>query len=168
MTDPLIVHAGGQLFRFHYEEMDRPLFIVLGAALAEAQALEFLLASLLGLADPSKAGRPMEELSEEFLSKTLGYLAKKIQEQDPSDETATILENLVKKRNYLVHKCLREYGWPMSTVEEYAKAVQEIDGIRTLLRDGGDAVTVALKRAKKLDLIIVRTNPETGLPELVE
>ena len=168
MTEPLILTAGGQHFRFHYEELDRTLFIALGAALAEAQALEFLLAHLLGMASSTATGRPADTLSEEFLTRTLGCLARKIREMAPGDETAATLDKLVEKRNYLVHRCLREYGWPMSTVEEYGTAVKELDTIRTILRDGGDVVTVALQKAQSLDIILVRTNPDTGLPELVE
>ncbi len=168
MTKPLTLSAGGRLFRFHYEEWDRPLFIALGAALAEAQSLEFQLASMLGFASTTGKERPTVELTEGFLSRTLGYLARKIRELAPDDQTASVLEDVVEKRNYLVHRCLRNYGWPMSGIDEYREAVRELDGIRTALRDSGDAIILALQRAKDLDIILVRTNPETGEPELVQ
>lgn len=172
MAEPLILNAGGQLFRFHYEELDRPLFMVLGAALAEAQALEFRLSLLLRLATSTNTGRPTDTLStdtlsDEYLSRTLGFLARKIREMAPGDETAAKLDELVERRNYLVHRCLREYGWPMSTVEEYAKAVQEIEAIRTILSDGSVTVTLAMQKAQSLNIIVIGTNPDTGLPELV-
>ena len=56
----------------------------------------------------------------------------------------------------------------MSTIEEYGEAVRELDSIHTFLRKGGEAVTLALQKAQALDIILVRTNPETGQPELVE
>jgi hypothetical protein len=168
MMEPLLLKAGGQLFLFHYEEWDRPLFIALGAALAEAQALEYLLATMLGIASSSAANRSVEELTDDFLSRTLGSLARKIREFAPDDRIAAVLDELVEKRNYLVHRCLRSYGWPMSTIEEYGEAVRELDSIRTFLRKGGEAVTLALQKAQALDIILVRTNPETGQPELVE
>ncbi|HEX9596233.1 MAG TPA: hypothetical protein VF982_05085 [Anaerolineales bacterium] len=167
MTNPLILKAGGRLFRFHYGEWDRPLFIALGAALAEAQSLEFQLAHMLGLASTANEERLTAELTEDFLSRTLGYLARKIREYAPDDHTATVLDDLVETRNYVVHRCLRDYGWPMSSIDEYQKAVHELDDIRTLLRDGGDTIILAIQKAKDLDIILVRTNPETGKPQVV-
>jgi hypothetical protein len=140
----------------------------LGAALAGAQSLEFQLASLLGFASTTGKEPSTVELTEGFLSRILGHLARKIRELAPDDQTAAVLEEVVEKRNYLVHRCLRKYGWPMSNIDEYRKAVREIDGIRTTLRDSGDAIILALQRAKDLDIILVRTNPETGEPELVQ
>lgn len=107
-------------------------------------------------------------MAEGFLSRTLGHLARNIRELAPDDQTAAALEDVVEKRNYLVHRCLRKYGWPMSNFEKYREAVREIDGIRTSLRDGGDLIILALQRAKDLDIVLVRTNPETGEPELVQ
>ena len=135
---------------------------------AEAQSLELLLAGMLGLATSPDSDRPVDELSEDVLSRTLGNLARRIRELTPDDQTAAVLDEVVEKRNYLVHRCLRKYGWPMSTIEEYGEAVRELDGIRTLLRNSGDAVALALQRAQALDIILVRTNSETGKPELVE
>lgn len=167
MVEPLILNVEGRLFRFHYEERDRPLFIALGAALAEAQALEFLLAGVLGLATSSKGG-DADALNDDFLSRTIGYLARRIREYAPDDETADVLDQLVEKRNYLVHRYLRKYKWPMATIDEYGNAVRELDQIRTFLRDGGDSIVLAMKRAQDLEIIMVRTNPDTGEPELIE
>ena len=74
---PLLLQVGDRTLRFNYEANDAALFLALGAAVAEVQALEFHLVHMLGML-LSADGKKHEEVTDEYFQKTLGTLAKKL------------------------------------------------------------------------------------------
>ena len=102
-----------------------------------------------------------------FLEKTLGMLARRIRLHDPEAETATILDHIVERRNFLVHRFLQKYGWPMMSDEEYIAAIVELNEMREYFSKSQLTLTRTLKEAKDLQLLVVGINPQTGQPELL-
>lgn len=165
MTTPLLFQVGNATLRFTYETNDAPLFLALGAAVAEVQALEFHLVQMLGLM-LSTEERSHDEVTEEYFQKTLGTLAKKLRGEVGNAELASALEKVVHDRNYLIHGFLRTHHWPMSSPAKYIAAIQELDTMAKYFRESGDRITVALRKAKDLKIVLLRINAETGLPEV--
>jgi hypothetical protein len=165
MTTPLLLKVGDTTLRFIYEANDAALFLALGAAVAQVQALEFHLVQMLGLM-LSTEGRSHDEVTEEYFQKTLGTLAKKLRGEVGNAELASALEKVVRDRNYLIHGFLRAHQWPMLSPSEYIAAIQELDAMAKFFRESSDQITIALRKAKDLEIVLLRVNAETGLPEV--
>ena len=69
-NQPINISVGGDQVAFNYEPRDCALFLALGAALAEVQALELHLALLLGMAETG-GGDSFDSALSGFLSKTV-------------------------------------------------------------------------------------------------
>jgi hypothetical protein len=166
MPESVLFRVGETTLRFTYEPNDAALFLALGAAVAEAQALEFHLVHMLGLIEGSK-GRSHTDVTEEYFQKTLGSLAKRLRGEVGNADLAHSLETVVSKRNHLIHGFLRAHQWPMSSSSEYLAAIRELDETAKFFRASGDTITVALREAKNLKVFLLKTNLETGLPEVL-
>jgi hypothetical protein len=166
MSSDHLFKVGEQTFRFKYSTEDAALFLALGAAVAEVQSLEFHFVNLLGLA-AATAGRDHSEVTEEYFAKTMGSVARKLKGENGRREIADHLDEVVSKRNYLIHAFLRTHQWPMSSASEYANAILELDALTKFFRESGDIITLAVRAVKDLPIFLIRTNPDTGLPELV-
>lgn len=111
------------------------LFVLLGAALAEAQTAEAHANMLVQLLTT-------EELPER---ETLGQKAKRFKSALPAG-LADRYSSLVRERNYLVHELLFDFGgWSGDPVidspELYANLFGAIDRVRTVFREVTNAVT---------------------------
>jgi hypothetical protein len=164
MPEQTILKVGNTMLRFNYEQNDAALFLALGAALAEVQALEFHLVQMMGLL-LSNEGASHDEVTDQFFQVTLGTLARKMRGEVGAPELAEALDRVVKERNHLVHGFLRAHKWPMLSADGYLNAIQELDKAAKFFRESGETITVALKKAKDLPVFLLRINPETGLPE---
>lgn len=161
-----VLPVGETHVAFNYEQRDIALFVALGAALAQAQVLEFGIAHLLGLIESGGDDR-FEEISSGFLEKTLGALARKVKGHTTDPGLASKLEEIVEKRNFVAHRVLQKYQWPIMSDDSYLEAIRELDAIRQFLTDAEFVVTSALKEAKNLDLIVVGVDPETQQPRVL-
>jgi len=161
-----ILPVGETRIAFNYGQRDIALFVALGAALAQAQVLEFSIAHLLGLIE-SDGGGQYKDVSGGFLEKTLGALARKVKSHTTDSGLSTQLEEIVEKRNFVAHRVLQKYQWPMMNDESYLEAIRELDAIRQSLTDAEFVVTRALKEAKNLNLIVVGIDPETQQPRVL-
>lgn len=143
---------------------DLPLFACLGAALAEVQALEFaLVTNISGFAQKEATGVPSKAtLRDDLLEKTLGLLSRKFQNLLPDEQLKELLSQVVEKRNYLVHRFLRTYQWPMMSAEDYVRAIQEAESIRSFLQKANLDISKYLRDEELLKLIIVHIDHESG------
>jgi hypothetical protein len=165
MHAPLSIQVGDSTLRFNYESNDAALFLALGAAVAEVQALEFHLVQMLGLMLSPGAGSHTE-VTTEYFQKTLGALAKKLRGEVGDLALAQSLDDVVRERNHLIHGFLRTHQWPMSSSAEYLTAIRKLDELAKFFRTSGDTITIALRKARGLEVFLLRTNPDTGLPEI--
>lgn len=165
MPAPMSLQVGESTLRFNYGPNDAALFLALGAAVAEVQALEFHLVHMLGLLLSPSAGSHTE-VTAEYFQKTLGTLAKKLRGEVGDPELAQSLEKVVRERNHLIHGFLRTHQWPMSSSAEYVSAIRELDELTKFFRASGDTITMALRKARDLQVFLLKTNPDTGLPEI--
>lgn len=166
MSPPLLLQVGDTTLRFNYEPNDAALFLALGAAVAEVQALEFHLVQMLGLVLSGIDSRSHSEITDEYFQKTLGSIAKRLRGVVGNAELASSLEKVVHDRNHLIHGFLRAHQWPMLSPAKYVAAIRELDATAQFFRESGDTITLALRRAKDLQVFLLKTNPETGLPEV--
>lgn len=166
MSAAHVFQVGEKSFRFKYRTEDAALFLALGAAVAEVQSLEFHFVNLLALA-AATTGRDHAEVTEEYFAKTMGSVARKLKGENGRREIADHLDEIVAKRNYLIHAFLRKHQWPMASPSGYANAILELDGLAKFFRESGDTITIAVRTLKNLPIFLIKTDPETGLPELV-
>src|SRR3972149_350547 len=144
-------------FAFQRSRNDLALFASLGSALAEIQAFEVGIEGFLRLLS-QKAFAPDGASSKNaarFYSQMLGMLIKQFQKPLPDTGTATLLENVREKRNYLVHKILRDYQWPIMNDEDYIRAIKGIEGIRAYIESAGIETSRYLANRSLLNLIVV-------------
>lgn len=148
---------------------DLPLFACLGAALAEVQALEFaLVCHITDLLQKGATGVLSNvALRDDLFEKTLGVLSHKFQNVllDKGEQLKELLSQVVEKRNYLVHRFLRAYQWPMMSAEDYVRAIQEAESIRSFLEKANLDIAKYLGDKELLKLIIVHLDHELGSAE---
>jgi hypothetical protein len=129
-TNKMILQVGNKYgFEFQGKQNDLALFTILGNALTAVQSFELSVAvhlDLLSKKTQSERQNKSDEL-DRFFSLTLGALIKQFQKHLPDCGMAALLENVREKRNYLVHRILREYQWPMMNDEDYVRAIKEAD-----------------------------------------
>jgi len=162
----ILLPVGETHVAFNYEQRDIALFVALGAALAQAQVIEFGIAHLLGLIESGGDDR-FKEISSGLLEKTLGALARKVKGHATDSALACKLEEIVEKRNFVAHRVLQKYQWPIMSDDSYLEAIRELDAIRQFLADSELVVTRALKEAENLNLIVVGIDPETQQPRVL-
>ncbi len=164
-TNKVILQVGNKYgFEFQGKRNDLALFAILGNALAAVQSFEMSVAVHLNLL--SEKMRPdRQDTNDEldrFYSLTLGALIKQFQKHLPDSGVATLLENVREKRNYLVHRILREYQWPMMSDEDYVRAIKEIDQIRELMEKANVEVSRYLVDRSLVDLVVFSINHDSG------
>ena len=131
-AEPYVVgNIGGQLITANFGNNDRVLFLLMGAALAEIQSFEFLLAQMLSLlVAPREASglssNDLERLLADNFEKCMGPLIKAVRKHTDDGEDAQALEIALNNRNSFTHRFLREHKWPMDTDEDYVTAIQHL------------------------------------------
>ena len=113
-------------------ELLNQLFWALGATLAEIQSFETGIIFFLG-GIKSKSCNNLEATSEKDESKTLGILINELIKYIEVDEIKNMLCQIRDDRNYIVHKILRKYGWPIMSESKYEYAINEILEIREIM-----------------------------------
>ncbi len=154
-TNRIVLQVGDKYgFEFQGKSNDLPLFAILGNALAAVQSFEMSIQVHLNLLSNDEPDR--------FYSLTLGALIKQFQKQLPDSGVATLLENVREKRNYLVHRILREYQWPMMSDEDYVRAINEIDQIRELMEQANIEVSRYLVDRSLVNLVVLSIDHDSG------
>ncbi|HEB90284.1 MAG TPA: hypothetical protein ENI85_12000 [Deltaproteobacteria bacterium] len=164
-SSPIILSVAGESLVVDLPDVEHALFVALGSALAESQSFEFFisttLAQIASAEGDDQKGR-YDELVEHHLSKTLGWLAKHFQDQVGDQEIADLLNRIRKKRNYLVHNILKDYGWPMTTAQEYLACFREITEIRDLFSTTKSLMATRLRETGVHKMYTIKMDPDTG------
>jgi len=164
-NEEIILHVGeSHGFVFQRGRNDLALFASLGSALAEIQAFEVGIEGFLQFLSQKASAddQASSKNPDRFYSQTLGMLIKQFQKHLPDTGIATLLENVREKRNYLVHKILRDYQWPIMNDEDYIHAIKEIEGIRAYIESASVEMSRYLANRSLLNLIVVSIDHETG------
>jgi len=158
------LRVGNYGFVFQRGRNDLALFVSLGGALTEVQSFEMLVEGYVKdlTLDASSEDTMQTENPERFFSQSLGILIKNFQKHLPDKDIAPLLERARDRRNYLVHKILRQYGWPLMSDDDYVRAIQEIEGIRELIQDTGVEISRYLKDRSLANLVVLSIDHKTG------
>lgn len=163
--EKIVLKVGNRYgFEFQGEQNDLSLFAILGNALAAVQSFEMSIAIHLGLLSNKQKPNAMNNNDDfdRFYSLTLGVLIKQFREHLPDSGVAALLEEVRIKRNYLVHKLLREYQWPMMSDEDYVRAIKEVDQIRDLIEKAGVEVSRYLVDKSLAKMVVFAIDHESG------
>ncbi|MBI2857082.1 MAG: hypothetical protein HYX95_02065 [Chloroflexi bacterium] len=164
-NEGITLTVGGKYgFEFQRGQNDLALFTSLGSALAEIQSFELAiegLLSALSLVSPTIQSHRKQN-PERFYSQTLGSVIKVFKKYLPDSGIDKLLDTTREKRNYVVHKILREYGWPIMDDEDYVRAIKEIEGIRAYIENANIEVCRYLTDRSLLDLLVVSVDGKTG------
>jgi hypothetical protein len=161
----IILQIGDRyIFEFMGKRNDLALFAILGNALAAIQSFEMGISIYLNILSKGKSSNfPNSDCElERFYSLTLGVLIKQFQQYLPNSGVASILENVREKRNYLVHRVLRVYQWPLMSGEEYVRAIHEIDEIREYIENAEVEVSRYLSDQSLVNLIVISIENNSG------
>jgi hypothetical protein len=161
----IILQVGDKYgFAFQGKRNDLALFAILGSALAEVQAFEMSIAINLGLLSEKgdSGGKFASDELDRFYSQTLGTLIKQFQKHLPDSGVASLLENVRERRNYLVHRVLRTYQWPIMSDEDYVRAIKEINEIRSLIESASVKVSRYLVDRSLADLTVFSIDQQSG------
>jgi hypothetical protein len=147
-----------------FQDNDHILFVSLGAALAEIQAFEMTIGLLLAVFSKEKGKNEKDviSLTEENFKKTLGFLVKLFTHVVKDEEISTMLRNIKDKRNLLVHRILRKYGWPRMSDDDYIKCYSEINETRNDVYQAEAKLSEYLNSQQFPNSIVVRFDSETG------
>ncbi len=157
-TNKVVLQVGTKYgFEFQGKRNDLALFAILGNALAAVQSFEMNIAIYLGLLSENN-----NDEFDQFYSLTLGALIKQFQKHLPDSDVATLLKDVREKRNYLVHRILREYQWPMMNDEDYVHAIKEVDQIRELMEKANVEVSRYLADRSLANLIAFSIDHDSG------
>lgn len=164
-NEQIVLYVGEQHgFVFQRGRNDLALFAALGTALAEIQAFEMSIENHLQVLSHKASAEDLapSKNPEQFYSQTLGMLIKEFQKFLPDTGIAELLENVRKKRNYLVHKILRAYQWPLMSDEDYVRAITEIEEIRAFIEHANVEVSRYLANHSLIGLVVVSIDRKTG------
>jgi len=129
------------------------LSLALGAALTEIQVFESGIIFLLGGIKSKNKEIDIKAIFEKDESKTLGILINELIQFIEDDEVKNLLKIIRDDRNYIIHKILRKYGWPVMSELAYENAIKEILEIREIMHKSGPLINEYIKTKKILDLI---------------
>lgn len=150
-----IVKIGNSNIALKYDNKnDKVLFTVLGEALTEIQCFENCIYSLLSGIQGNEGGISLEDYLERNERKTLGQL---IYGMDRYIDNENVKNNLIEvrdKRNYLVHKILRKFGWPLMSDDQYLEAIKEVVEIRNFINSSEPVITKYIRDNNILDIVI--------------
>lgn len=139
------------------EDLVNQLFWALGATLAEIQVFESHMIFLLGGIKSKKKDVDLKILYEKDESKTLGILINELHSHVKDDNFKKLLKLVVDNRNYIIHKVLRFYGWPVISESQYQNAIDEILVIRDILHESITVIDKYIKSNKILELMTFDT-----------
>lgn len=129
------------------------LFLALGATLAEIQIFESHIIFLLGGIKSKKKNIDIKEVFEKDESKTLGVLINDLIHYIEDEEVKDLLKIIKDDRNYIVHKILRKYEWPVMSESTYQYAIKEIIEIKESIHKSTPLISQYIQSRKILDLI---------------
>lgn len=144
----------GKEYSFHQNnDLVVQLFLALGAALTEIQVFESGIIFLLGGIKLKNEEVDLKTIIEEDESKTLGILINELIQFIEDDEVKNLLKIIRDDRNYIIHKILRKYGWPVMSELKHENAIKEILEIREVMHKSIPLINEYIKTKKILDLI---------------
>jgi len=154
MKEKHSININGKEYSFVQDnELVNQLFWALGAALAEIQSFETGIIFLLGGIKSNKKGIDLKTIFEKDESKTLGVLINELIHYIEEEEFKNLLKILKDDRNYIIHKILRKYGWPVMSELKYEYAIKEILEIREIMHKSGPLLNEYIKTKKIIELI---------------
>lgn len=154
MKEKITYNINGKEYSFvQNNDFVNQLFLSLGAALTEIQVFESGIIFLLGGIKSKKDDTDLTLIFQKDESKTLGKLINELIYYIEDDEMKNLLVLIRDNRNYIIHKILREYGWPIMSEVNYVKAIKEILEIRDIMHKSGPLINEYIRRNKILDLI---------------
>ncbi len=154
MKEKITFNINGKEYSFVQDnDLVNQLFLSLGAALTEIQVFESGIIFLLGGIKSKKDGTDITSIFQNDESKTLGKLINELIYFIEDDEMKNLLTIIRDDRNYIIHKILRKYGWPLMSEVSYVNAIKEILEITEIMHKSGPLINEYIKRKKILDLI---------------
>ncbi|MBK8563434.1 MAG: hypothetical protein IPN76_08815 [Saprospiraceae bacterium] len=150
-----VIQVGDINIALKYENKhDKVLFTLLGEALTEIQCFENCIYALLSGVQHSESKNSLIDFFEKNEKKTLGQLIYDLVDYIENEEMKNTLIEARDKRNFLVHKILRQYGWPLMGDKEYLKAFQEIVAIRNFIHVSQPILLNYIQDKKILEIYI--------------
>lgn len=139
----------------------------MGAALAEVQCFEYVVAHALALimSPRSQDGGLTAEFETQLSQKfdcTLGRLIVILKKHAGQSESAKTLETALKQRNRFIHGFLGKYGWPVMEDSLYIEAIRELQKIRSDIANGARAASQVLADQALHDVIVIELDRNTG------
>lgn len=159
-----VLKVGNTSIVFDFQDNDHALFVSLGAALTEIQVFETMLLTHLSIFKNNLENKDIDSIHQENIDKTLGQLARLFIEIVKNDEIGYLLIEVRDKRNFLVHKILRKYGWPLMSDDDFLKSYKEINDIREFIYQAKMKLASFLNSQDFSNAIVVAINPKTGKP----
>jgi len=137
------------------EDMDlvNQLFLVLGATLAEIQIFESHMIFLLGGIKFKSKVINIKEIFKKDESKTLGVLINELFHYIEDEEVKDFLKIIRDDRNYIIHKILRKYEYPIMSKSTYQYAIKEIMEIKENIHKSTPLISQYIQSKKILELI---------------
>jgi len=154
MKEKITINIEGKEYSFIQDsDLVNQLFWSLGAALTEIQVFESGIIFLLGGIKSKKDGTDLTIIYQKDESKTLGKLINELIYFIEDDEMKNLLTVIRDNRNYITHKILRKYGWPVMSESKYNYAIKEILEIRDFIHNSEPLIFEYIKSKKIVDLI---------------
>jgi hypothetical protein len=156
MIEKITYSLDGKDYSFlQNSDLVNQLFWSLGAALTEIQVFESSIIFLIGGIKSKEEDIDIKATFEKDESKTLGILINELIKSIEDEEFKNILKIIKEDRDYIVHKILRKYGWPVMSDLKYKNAIKEILEIREIIHRSGPLLIEYIKVKKILDLFKV-------------
>jgi hypothetical protein len=153
MKERITYNISGKEYSYEQNnELVNQLFWALGATLTEIQVFETGMIALLG-GIKSKSGIELKKAFEKDESKTLGLLINELINKIEDKEFKDLLIIIRDDRNYIVHKILRKYGWPIMSELQYESAIKEILEIRDIIHNSEPLMFKYFKTKKLFDFM---------------
>ena len=162
-SKPVLI-VGETSIIFDFQDNDHVLFVCLGAALTEIQVFETTLLNHLTIFKNNVNNEDMDSTRQKNIDKTLGQLAKLFIEVVKNEEIGKLLLEVRDKRNLVVHKILRKYGWPLMSDDDFLQCYREINVIRDFIYQANVKLASFLNSQHFSNAIVVAINPKTGKP----
>lgn len=162
-SNPILM-VGDTSVVFDFQDNDFALFVCLGAALTEIQVFEGTLLNHLTIFRSNLESKDMKSMLEQNIDKTLGQLARLFIEVVKDDEIGNLLIEVRDKRNFLVHKILSKYGWPLMSDDDFLTCYKEIGDIRDFIYQAKTKLDAFLNSQRFTNAIVIAINPKTGKP----
>ena len=159
-----VLQVGNTSVVFDFQDNDHALFVSLGAALTEIQVFESMLLTHLSIFKNNIENKDIQLTHQNNIDKTLGQLARLFIDVVKNDEIGNLLIEVRDKRNLIVHKILRKYGWPLMSDEDFLRCYKEINEVRDFIYQANMKLASFLNSQHFSNAIVVAMNPKTGKP----